>query len=113
MVPADFESIAEQTEGYSGSDLSTLVKDAIMAPVRKCQLATRFVKTPEGMLMPTFPSDPNGIDMTMDTMDASLLQAPPIDAGDFQKALTRVKPTVSGDDLKPYEQWTSEFGQDG
>jgi vacuolar protein-sorting-associated protein 4 len=32
----DFREIGESTEGFSGSDISTLCKDAIMAPVRKC-----------------------------------------------------------------------------
>jgi hypothetical protein len=35
------------------------------------------------MFVPTFASDPEGIDMTMDTMDPTLLQAPPIDMTDF------------------------------
>jgi vacuolar protein-sorting-associated protein 4 len=30
----DFEYLAEHTEGYSGSDLSTLVNDALMRPIK-------------------------------------------------------------------------------
>ena len=33
----DFEYIAENTEGYSGSDLSTLVNDALMRPIKQIQ----------------------------------------------------------------------------
>lgn len=63
--------------------------------------------------MPTFASDPEGVDITMETMDPELLQAPPIDVNDFHKALQKTKPTVSLDDLKPYDEWTEEFGIEG
>lgn len=31
----DFEFLSEHTEGYSGSDLSTLVNDALMRPIKE------------------------------------------------------------------------------
>lgn len=34
LTEADFEYIASNTEGYSGSDLSTLVNDALMRPIK-------------------------------------------------------------------------------
>jgi hypothetical protein len=41
------------------------VKEAMMMPIRRCQTATKFRKTPDGFLEPTFPSDPMGIEMTL------------------------------------------------
>ena len=38
LVPANFEELASRTEGFSGSDISILVRDAIMEPVRRCQV---------------------------------------------------------------------------
>jgi vacuolar protein-sorting-associated protein 4 len=40
----DYKLLAKKTEGFSGSDLSVLVRDALMEPVRKVQLATHFKK---------------------------------------------------------------------
>jgi vacuolar protein-sorting-associated protein 4 len=37
LKEADFEFIAQHTEGYSGSDLSTLVNDALMRPIKQLQ----------------------------------------------------------------------------
>lgn len=34
LTEADFEYLADQTEGYSGSDLSTLINDALMRPIK-------------------------------------------------------------------------------
>ncbi|RMX66899.1 hypothetical protein DD238_000949 [Peronospora effusa] len=38
----NFTAIAEKTEGCSGSDISVLVRDALMEPLRKCQQAQFF-----------------------------------------------------------------------
>jgi vacuolar protein-sorting-associated protein 4 len=35
LTDADFDLIADQTEGYSGSDLSTLINDALMRPIKQ------------------------------------------------------------------------------
>lgn len=40
----DYRKLAELTEGYSGSDISVLVRDALMQPVRKVTGATHFKK---------------------------------------------------------------------
>lgn len=40
----DFKELARRTEGFSGADISVLVRDALMQPVRKVQSATHFKK---------------------------------------------------------------------
>ncbi|RKO95732.1 skd1 protein, partial [Caulochytrium protostelioides] len=42
LTRADYALLAEKTEGFSGSDISVLVRDALMGPVRKVQTATHF-----------------------------------------------------------------------
>lgn len=79
LAPEDFESLGEFTETYSGSDISTIVKDALMEPIRKCQSARKFKKTKDGYYFPTYPSDPEGLDYTLQTLpDSSKLRAPTI-----------------------------------
>jgi vacuolar protein-sorting-associated protein 4 len=114
LTDEDFREVGEGTEGYSGSDMATLCKDAIMSPLRKCQAAKKFVKLPDGKLTPTFNSDPNGIEMNMYTMaNPELLVAPPVLKEDFMLSLTRSKKTVANEDLKVFEDWTEQFGQEG
>lgn len=36
LTESDFEELGRMTVDFSGSDISTLCKDAIMAPVRRC-----------------------------------------------------------------------------
>src|SRR5690242_11004417 len=44
LKPEDFRELAKAAEGYSGSDISIVVQDALMQPVRKIQQATHFKK---------------------------------------------------------------------
>jgi SpoVK/Ycf46/Vps4 family AAA+-type ATPase len=42
MNEEDYKELAKKTEGYSGHDISMVVRDALMQPVRKVQDATHF-----------------------------------------------------------------------
>lgn len=44
LTEADFITLGKRTEGYSGADVSIIVRDALMQPVRKVQSATHFKK---------------------------------------------------------------------
>lgn len=51
----DFRELARAAEGYSGSDISIVVQDALMQPVRKIQQATHFKKVRFSCLYPHLP----------------------------------------------------------
>ena len=42
LSPADFMTLAQQTEGYSGSDIAVIVRDALMQRVRRVLAPTDF-----------------------------------------------------------------------
>lgn len=42
LTEENLKQLAKQTEGYSGADISIIVRDALMQPVRKVQTATHF-----------------------------------------------------------------------
>ena len=113
LAEEDFLDLAQGTEGYSGSDITVVVKEAMMMPVRKCQTATRFKQTVDGFFIPTFPSDQSGIDMTLFQMDPTKLKAPDVTTEDFFQAIARIKPSVSNADLEKQIEFTNTFGQDG
>ncbi|KAK3320020.1 oligomeric complex COG6-domain-containing protein [Cercophora scortea] len=83
------EEIAELvglTDGFSGSDITALAKDAAMGPLRSLGEAL--------------------LSMTMD-------QIRPIELGDFKASLVTIRPSVSKTGLKEYEDWAAEFGERG
>ncbi|XVF69153.1 hypothetical protein PTKIN_Ptkin11bG0058000 [Pterospermum kingtungense] len=117
LTESDFENLARQTEGFSGSDISVCVKDVLFEPVRKTQDAMFFYKTPNDMWMPCGPKQPGAIQITMQDLAAKGLAAqilpPPISRSDFDKVLARQRPTVSKADLDVHERFTKEFGEEG
>jgi len=118
----DFELLAKKTEGFSGSDISTVVNDALMEPVRTMQSATFFVKTKhvdekfEYAWMPCSPST-NGAQqmklMEISSEEQDKVLAPQLSMPDFLRVLRKIKPSVNEKDISRQMDWTKEFGQDG
>ena len=65
------------------------------------------------MFVPTYPSDPAGIEMTLMQVEPKLLQAPDVTTEDFFQAIARIRPSVSQADLTRQVDFTNNFGQDG
>jgi len=59
LEESDFEYLAQNTEGYSGSDLSTLINDALMRPIKQLQQATHFKRVEKCELMEKLKADFN------------------------------------------------------
>jgi len=86
MSKADFNLLASNTEYYSGSDLAALCKEAAMGPVR--ELGPRIANVSAGKVRP-------------------------IDMRDFRKALRNMKPSLSAQDLRHYEEFNEQYGSAG
>jgi vacuolar protein-sorting-associated protein 4 len=57
LIDEDFTYLAEHTEGYSGSDISILVNDALMRPIKQLQQATYFRRVMKKDLIEEFKSE--------------------------------------------------------
>ncbi|RJE22098.1 AAA family ATPase [Aspergillus sclerotialis] len=86
LTADDIEVLVRVTEGFSGSDITALAKDAAMGPLRN--LGEALLHTP---------------------MD----QIRPIRFSDFEASLYSIRPSVSQDGLKEYEEWAKKFGERG
>jgi len=72
--------------GFSGSDITALAKDAAMGPLRS--LGEKLLHmSPEDIR--------------------------PIGIEDFRASLTNIRPSVSKQGLKEFEDWAREFGERG
>jgi len=119
----DFHFLASQTDHFSGSDISVMVKDVLFQPVRKTQEATHFRTAlgagPNGLdaYIPCSPGDPGAFAATLDGLDqagySKNVLPPPITRGDFERVLARARPTVSESDLQVFKDFTREFGEKG
>mmetsp|Transcript_27287 Transcript_27287/g.91292 ORF Transcript_27287/g.91292 Transcript_27287/m.91292 type:complete len:358 (+) Transcript_27287:345-1418(+) len=111
LAPADLAKIGELTQGFSGSDVAVLVRDALMEPVRALQAATHF-RPVGGKFVACSPGHPEAREMTLADVDPDKVMPADVTMNDFRKALRNAKPTVSASDLKRYEQFTKDFGQE-
>ncbi|KAH1181641.1 hypothetical protein KIL84_005367 [Mauremys mutica] len=57
LTEANIHELARKTDGYSGADISVIVRDALMQPVRKVQSATHFKKVRAGVRDLLLPKD--------------------------------------------------------
>jgi len=116
LAPKDYKTLADRTEGYSGSDISIVVRDALMQPIRKVISATHFKRVTEDgkkKWTPCSPGDPDAEEMSWSDIESDELQEPPLKVADFLKSLEATRPTVTEADIKKHDNWTKESGNDG
>ncbi|KAJ3811648.1 MAG: P-loop containing nucleoside triphosphate hydrolase protein [Lentinula lateritia] len=115
----DYRTLADHTEGYSGSDIAIVVRDALMQPVRKLLSATHFKKIPDPAdssvlkWTPCSPGDPDAEEKSWETIESDELIEPPLKLADFMKSLETNKSTCTAADIKKHDDWTRESGNDG
>jgi len=114
LTTENMRQLAHETEMYSGSDISIIVRDAIMEPVRTLQAATHFKKVRGGdTLEPCSPGDPGAIEMSWENINGDQLEVQKVSYRDFRRSVQQNRPSVSSSDLVEYENFTRNFGQEG
>jgi vacuolar protein-sorting-associated protein 4 len=126
----DFRELGDLTDGYSGSDISIVVREALMMPVRQVQNATHFKRLLEvdpdlfdrqginfdpskDYYTPCSPGDPNGEAKTWLEIDGQCLIPPIVTKSHFMRSIRNTRPTVNRDEISRHIQFTEEFGQEG
>ncbi|XP_070180841.1 spastin-like isoform X2 [Littorina saxatilis] len=84
LVQNDLNHLATLTEGYSGSDLTALAKDAALGPIRELSM------------------------VEVRSVDANKVRD--IKMSDFLEAVKRIRRSVPMETLVKYEQWNREYG---
>jgi vacuolar protein-sorting-associated protein 4 len=131
----EFRKLGELSEGYSGSDISNVIREALMVPIRKCRNAKQFVATGNGNKFTPVQVYPNcakcPLDLSsnpsrgkvcdncgahckiMEDLDDETLEVPPVTFNDIEISLKEMHKSVAENEMIRYSQWTLEFGQDG
>lgn len=117
----DLLQVAERTEGFSGADISILVRDAIFEPVRRCRRAQTFCRVsrtghdgqPRQYWTPCSPGASGAVQMTLFEVPSEELLEPEVLPTDFEIALEKCRPSVSPGDLQQHEEFTAQFGMEG
>jgi len=84
ISPKQLHDLARSCEGYSGSDLTALAKDAALGPIRELDYRT------------------------LKSMPANKVR--PLQLDDFQRSMKQIRPSVSMELIRTLEQWNAHFG---
>lgn len=129
----DFNALADATEGYSGSDISNVIRESLMVPIRKCRFAKQFIAIGSRFMpVSVYPNCPLcPVDLSndpargkkckkcgafcklMEDLDDETLEIPPVTTDDVLGAIDRMHKSVAPEELVKYDEWTTEYGQDG
>jgi vacuolar protein-sorting-associated protein 4 len=111
----DLERVATACDGFSGSDMSTLIDEAYMSPVRMLQAATHFRRNERGQWIACERADEVGAQAMRweEIPEPEQIALPELALAHLLAARTCTAPTVAPGDLSRYETWTEEFGQTG
>lgn len=82
----DQAKLVELTDGFSGSDITALAKDAAMGPLRS--LGDKLLETDKSEIRP-------------------------IGLEDFESSLKYIRPSVSKEHLVEFDEWAKKFGSSG
>ncbi len=82
----DFKSLGEMTLGYTGSDIATVCREVVMLPVRELDMSGQLGEGDDAF------------------------KIRPVTQKDFLTVLDQIKPVVSEEELKRFDEWTKEFG---
>ncbi|CEL99589.1 unnamed protein product [Vitrella brassicaformis CCMP3155] len=86
------EELAAQAEGFSGSDIHLLCREACMEPMRRL-IANK-----------------TALEIKQMKDEGRLPQAPKVSEDDFRKALESTAPSVNLDDVAKHEEWQRIYG---
>ena len=81
---AEMGRLVHLTQGFSGSDITALAKDAAMGPLRS--LGERL-------------------------LEVGVEDVRAIEIGDFETSLERIRPSVGAEGLKRFEEWAEKYGE--
>lgn len=84
LTDEETELVVQQSDGFSGADMTQLCREASLGPIRSLHTADIATISPD--------------------------QVRPIAYIDFENAFRTVRPTVSPKDLELYENWNKTFG---
>lgn len=86
LTDEDMTKLVELTEGYSGSDITSLAKDAAIWPIR--ELGSKMLNLKE-------------------------IEIRPMNLQDFERSMKNIRPSVNKEGLEKFEEWAREFGSSG
>jgi vacuolar protein-sorting-associated protein 4 len=108
-------SIVKSTEGFSGSDINNMFKQANMNPVSRCEKATHYKKiqiNDQELHTPCNSNDPGALPMCMDDVPTKI-HPPTLTYDDLMDSLKSSTSSVEASQIERFDLFTEQFGESG
>lgn len=102
-------NIAKLADGFSGADMRSLCAEAALGPIRSVPFS-QITNIQSDQASVQIINAINEIQVYFLMRYFDVLQVRPVSVDDFKKALTRVRPSVSANDLEHYTKWDQTYG---
>ncbi|XP_053403562.1 vacuolar protein sorting-associated protein 4B-like isoform X2 [Mercenaria mercenaria] len=113
LTDAEWNNLADKTEGYSGSDIANMTLGALFGPIRDLQNAQHWGKTEEEKYFPCSADTPGAFPAKMSTLPADQIKPRQTELSDFLKSLQTHKQTVTESELQKFQDFTNNYGEQG
>jgi len=107
----EWEAILALSDGYSGSDLSTCVADAMFEPVRELEFSKYWKWNSDGKTVsPCRQNEEGAVQIAFESIPAEQVAPRPVEYRDFENAFQKNHKTVNVEELSSFEKF-SNFGK--
>lgn len=116
LTEKNIVQLSKRTEGFSGSDISNLINDAKMLPLKDAQSSEYFNPIQVGGSMKYTPCTRDtigAVKLTIYDIPQGCIYLKPMCIEDFNNSLEKIKKTVSEAVLAKFDKWTKEYGEAG
>jgi vacuolar protein-sorting-associated protein 4 len=94
---------------FSGSDLTCLVRNAIMEPIRRIQ-KSKYFKLMNGFYIPCEENETNAEFISLKNISPHLIKSLPITISDFESSLKSMKSSICKEDVEKQEVFMNKYG---
>ena len=111
ITDEEWDKLLQLSEGYSGSDLSTCVSDALFEPVRELENSVFWKWNSDGRTVsPCRENEDGAVKIRFESIPADQVNPRPVEFKDLKSALKKNHKTVNLEELACYEKFTT-FGK--
>ena len=111
IAEEEYSILGKMTDGYSGSDLAIVIKDAFMEPLREIQEAKYWKEISANSWIPASEKEENAVETNFMELGAEKIAIPrKMNMNDVVKSLAN-NPSIQVEDLSLYSEFTAKKGQ--
>lgn len=111
LTENQINELSKKTIGFTGADLSVLIRSASMIPIKKT-LNAQYFHMKGDKLCPCNSDESGAFKIKLNEMSdeqIKILDVQLVNENDFIECLKKMNPSISSIELSKFDQWTKEF----